>query len=147
MALIQESLSVAHKTGALATRDLERVVVDPTVQPKAIAHPTDARLCHRALQEAVKPICASASNCRVRSSLTLDCRFRVCRSLAATRRINRRRGDYSTNSGSFGTCSAGRSPHEKESASSSGFFVTRTIPPFASSPNSSSSASGFLMCS
>ena len=45
VALIQESLSVAHKTGALATSDLERVVVDTTVQPKAIAHPTDARLC------------------------------------------------------------------------------------------------------
>src|SRR5262249_25506095 len=50
VALIQESLSVAHKTGALASRDLERVVVDTTVQPKAIAHPTDARLCHRALE-------------------------------------------------------------------------------------------------
>src|SRR5205809_6372033 len=48
VALLQESLSVAHKTGALATRDLERVVVDTTVQPKAIAHPTDGRLCHRA---------------------------------------------------------------------------------------------------
>src|SRR5216683_3035763 len=33
VALLQESLSVAHKTGALATRDLERVVVDTTVQP------------------------------------------------------------------------------------------------------------------
>jgi hypothetical protein len=33
-ALVQESLAVAHKTGALATRDLERVVVDTTVQPK-----------------------------------------------------------------------------------------------------------------
>jgi len=53
VALIQESLSVAHKTGALATRDLERVVVDTTVQPKAIAHPTDARLCHRALEKLV----------------------------------------------------------------------------------------------
>src|SRR5438874_12236268 len=41
----------SHKTGALATRDLERVVVDTTVQPKAIAHPTDARLCHRALEK------------------------------------------------------------------------------------------------
>lgn len=51
VALIQESLSVAHKTGALATRDLERVVVDTTVQPKAIAHPTDARLCHRAIEK------------------------------------------------------------------------------------------------
>jgi IS5 family transposase len=53
IALLQESLSVAHKTGALATRDLERVVVDTTVQPKAIAHPTDARLCHRALEKLV----------------------------------------------------------------------------------------------
>ena len=48
-ALIQESLAVAHKTGAIETKDLERVVVDTTVQPKAIAHPTDARLMHRAL--------------------------------------------------------------------------------------------------
>jgi len=54
VALIQESLSVAHKTGALATTDLERVVVDTTVQPKAIAHPTDARLCHRALEKLVE---------------------------------------------------------------------------------------------
>jgi IS5 family transposase len=53
VALVQESLAVAHKTGALATRDLERVVVDTTVQPKAIAHPTDARLCHRALEKLV----------------------------------------------------------------------------------------------
>src|SRR5438045_6361815 len=53
VALLHESLSVAHKTGALATRDLERVVVDTTVQLKAIAHPTDARLCHRALQKLV----------------------------------------------------------------------------------------------
>jgi len=34
VALLQESLSVAHKTGGLATRDLERVVVDTTVQPR-----------------------------------------------------------------------------------------------------------------
>jgi len=54
VALVQESLAVAHKTGALATRDLERVVVDTTVQPKAIAHPTDARLCHRALEKLVE---------------------------------------------------------------------------------------------
>ncbi|MEW5704352.1 MAG: IS5 family transposase [Pseudomonadota bacterium] len=53
VALLQESLAVAHKTGALATRDLERVAVDTTVQPKAIAHPTDARLMHRALEKLV----------------------------------------------------------------------------------------------
>ena len=48
-ALLQESLSVAHKTEALSTKDLERVAVDTTVQPKAIAFPTDARLLHRAI--------------------------------------------------------------------------------------------------
>ena len=52
-ALLQESLSVAHKTGALETKDLERVVVDSTVQPKAVAHPTDARLMYRAIEKLV----------------------------------------------------------------------------------------------
>lgn len=53
-ALLQESLRVAHEAGALATKDLERVVVDTTVQPKAIAHPTDARLTHRAIEKLVR---------------------------------------------------------------------------------------------
>lgn len=52
-ALLQESLNVAHKTGAIETKDLERVVFDTTVRPKAIAHPTDARLMHRALVKLV----------------------------------------------------------------------------------------------
>ena len=43
-ALLQESLSMARRTGAIETKDLERVVVDTTVQKKAIAHPSDARL-------------------------------------------------------------------------------------------------------
>ena len=53
VALVQESLSVAHMTGAIESKDLERVAVDTTVQPKAIAHPTDARLMHRALVKLV----------------------------------------------------------------------------------------------
>jgi IS5 family transposase len=53
-ALIQESLRVAHETGAIEAKDLERVTVDTTVQPKAVAHPTDARLMHRALEKLVK---------------------------------------------------------------------------------------------
>jgi IS5 family transposase len=52
-ALLQESLAVAHRSGALQTRDLERVVVDTTVQEKAVAHPTDARLNHRAIEKLV----------------------------------------------------------------------------------------------
>jgi len=50
-ALLQESLAVAHRTGALRLKDLERVAVDTTVQEKAIAHPTDARLTHRAIEK------------------------------------------------------------------------------------------------
>jgi IS5 family transposase len=53
-ALLQESLSVAHRTGAIESKDLERVVVDTTVQEKAIAHPTDARLTHRAIEKLVE---------------------------------------------------------------------------------------------
>ena len=47
--LIQESLSVAHRIGALATKDLERVVVDTTVQPKNVTFPTDTKLTHTAI--------------------------------------------------------------------------------------------------
>src|SRR5262245_28054092 len=53
-ALLQESLSVAHRTGAIDTKDLERVAIDTTVQEKAIAHPTDARLTHRAIEKLVE---------------------------------------------------------------------------------------------
>src|SRR5215831_9947803 len=51
-ALLQESLRVAHETEALATKDLERIAIDTTVQPKAIAHPTDARLTHKGYRKA-----------------------------------------------------------------------------------------------
>jgi hypothetical protein len=44
---------VAHRTGAIESRDLERVVVDTPVQEKAIAYPTDARLTHRAIEKLV----------------------------------------------------------------------------------------------
>src|SRR5260370_1690707 len=50
-ALLQERLRGAHDTGALATKELERVAVDTTVQPKAVAHPTDARLIHKAIEK------------------------------------------------------------------------------------------------
>jgi IS5 family transposase len=48
--LLAESLRVAHETGALRTRDLQRVTVDTTVQPKAITFPTDAKLVHAAIR-------------------------------------------------------------------------------------------------
>jgi transposase, IS5 family len=53
-ALLQESLAVATKTGAMKPGDLARVIVDTTVQPKNIAFPTDARLLNRAREKLVK---------------------------------------------------------------------------------------------
>ncbi len=44
-----ESLRVAHATGALKARDMERVTVDTTVQPKNVTHPTDTKLMHKAI--------------------------------------------------------------------------------------------------
>ena len=48
--LLAESLRVAHEAGALRTRDLKRVTIDTTVQPKAITFPTDAKLLHAAIK-------------------------------------------------------------------------------------------------
>jgi len=48
VALIQESLNVATRTGAAKPSDFSKVIVDTTVQPKAVAFPTDAKLMHRA---------------------------------------------------------------------------------------------------
>jgi len=47
-ALLQESLAVAARTKALKPSDLARVVVDTTVQPKAVMFPSDAKLVNRA---------------------------------------------------------------------------------------------------
>jgi IS5 family transposase len=54
LALLQESLSVAAKTGALKPSDLSRVVADTTVQPKNVTFPTEAKLTNRAREKLVK---------------------------------------------------------------------------------------------
>lgn len=48
--LLAESLRVAHEVGALRTKDLARVNVDTTVQPKNVTFPTDAKLLHAAIK-------------------------------------------------------------------------------------------------
>jgi IS5 family transposase len=53
-ALVQESLSVATRTGAAKPSDFSKVIVDTTVQEKAIAFPTDAKLMHRARERLVR---------------------------------------------------------------------------------------------
>jgi IS5 family transposase len=47
--LLAESLRVAHEAGALRIKDLARVTVDTTVQPKNVTFPTDAKLLHAAI--------------------------------------------------------------------------------------------------
>jgi IS5 family transposase len=54
LALLQESLATAARTGALKPPDLARVVVDTTVQPKAVMFPTDAKLVNRARERLVR---------------------------------------------------------------------------------------------
>src|SRR5271168_4059994 len=54
VALIQESLSTATRTGAAKPSDFSKVIVDTTVQPKAVAFPTDAKLMHRARERLVR---------------------------------------------------------------------------------------------
>jgi IS5 family transposase len=48
--LLAESLRVANASGALRRKDLARVTVDTTVQPKNITFPTDAKLLHAAIK-------------------------------------------------------------------------------------------------
>jgi transposase, IS5 family len=52
--LVQESLAVATRTGAARPADFAKVIVDTTVQPKAVAFPTDAKLMHRARERLVR---------------------------------------------------------------------------------------------
>ena len=53
-ALLQESLSVATRTAAIKPSDLNRIIVDTTVQPKNVMFPTDARLLNRAREILVR---------------------------------------------------------------------------------------------
>ena len=53
-ALLQESLSIATKTGAVNPAQLSEVIVDTTVQPKNVMFPTDARLLNRAREILVR---------------------------------------------------------------------------------------------
>jgi transposase, IS5 family len=62
--LLQESLSVAVATKAMAPEDLTEVIVDTTVQPKAVMFPTDAKLIHRARERLVRLAKAHGLNLR-----------------------------------------------------------------------------------
>jgi transposase, IS5 family len=54
VALLQESLHLATRSGAAKPADFTRVIVDTTVQPKAVSFPTDAKLLQRARERLVR---------------------------------------------------------------------------------------------
>ena len=51
--LLTETIEAAKRSGTTKATSLATIVVDTTVQPKAIAHPTDSRLLNRAREQLV----------------------------------------------------------------------------------------------
>jgi IS5 family transposase len=52
--LLAESLAAAQRGGAVEEKHLRRVIVDTTVMPKAVTHPTDSKLLHRGIEMLVR---------------------------------------------------------------------------------------------
>ena len=52
--MLMVTLDAARKIGAVKASSFDRLIVDTTVMPKAIAHPTDSRLLERSRQHLVK---------------------------------------------------------------------------------------------
>lgn len=52
--MLMVTLAAAQKIGAVNASSFDRLIVDTTVMPKAIAHPTDSRLLERSRQHLVK---------------------------------------------------------------------------------------------
>ena len=140
--LLAESLRVAHETGALRTRDLKRVTVDTTVQPKAITFPTDAKLLHAA----IKGLNRLARKCGLRlrqSYLRIAKRAAMMAGRYAHakqfQRHHRQLRLLRTGSGGSSAISAARSPGGPISRPSSN---GRSRAPRKSVPSSSASAGG-----
>ncbi len=52
--MLMATIDAARKIGMIKASSLDRVIVDTTVMPKAIAHPTDSRLLEKSRQHLVK---------------------------------------------------------------------------------------------
>lgn len=76
--LLQESLRVAYEAKALKKPQLKRVVVDTTVQPKAVAFPVDSQLRYKALLSLVE--LAKSSGIQLRQSYVRVCKRALVKS-------------------------------------------------------------------
>lgn len=98
--LLKESLAAAQREAVLTEAELKRVNVDTTVQEKAIAFPTDARLYHKARQALVRV--AQSCNFKLRQSyvrlgkraLVNQGRYGAARQLKRARRETRKLRTY-----------------------------------------------------
>ena len=64
--LLAVTIEAAHAAGLVKKSSLNRLIVDTTVMPKAIAYPTDSRLLEKARQHLVK--LADANNLQLRQN-------------------------------------------------------------------------------
>jgi transposase, IS5 family len=98
--LLKESLAAAQREALLTPAEIKRVNVDTTVQEKAIAFPTDARLYHKARQALVRV--AQSCNFKLRQSyvrlgkraLVNQGRYGAARQLKRARRETRKLRTY-----------------------------------------------------
>lgn len=98
--LLKESLAAAQREAVLTPMEVKRVNVDTTVQEKAIAFPTDARLYHKARQALVGV--ARSCNFKLRQSyirlgkraLVSQGRYGAARQLKRARRETRKLRTY-----------------------------------------------------
>jgi transposase, IS5 family len=98
--LLTETLSTAKRERALGESEIKRVNVDTTVQEKAIAFPTDARLYHKARRALVREAQGAGINLRqtyVRLSqraLARQGRYAQARQMKRARRETKRLRQY-----------------------------------------------------
>src|ERR1051326_731058 len=98
--LLTETLSTAKRKGALGEREIKRVNVDTTVQEKAIAFPTDARLYHKARRALVRAAQAAGLNLRQtyvrlsKQALARQGRYAHARQMRRARRETKRLRQY-----------------------------------------------------
>lgn len=98
--LLTETLSTAKREQALRDSEVKRVHVDTTVQEKAVAFPTDARLYHKARRALVRMAKAAGIQLRQtyvrlgRQALARQGRYAQARQMKRARRETRRLRQY-----------------------------------------------------
>jgi transposase, IS5 family len=98
--LLTETLSTAKRERALTESEIKRVNVDTTVQEKAVAFPTDARLYHKARRALVRAATAAGINLRQtyvrlgKQALARQGRYAHAKQMKRARRETRRLRQY-----------------------------------------------------